>query len=145
MLFDDSIAPVLEPPTTEVTKLSVTEDPPPVTVSFRSPNTPVPVAVKLAAAPTPLPLFFAVAAPALVDLDTADVEVADSHALGQPHFPTQHVHLFENFDDSLPNDTSQNPYIVSEAPVGIDPVEQKLPLEAIPNDRQLSRHLLHLI
>ena len=86
-LSNESI-PLLEPPTTGVTARTVTEDPPPVTVSFRFPIAPAPVPVGLAVAPAPLLLLAVTVAPALVALDTADVKVAEPQALDQPRPPT---------------------------------------------------------
>ena len=40
------------------------------------------------------------------------------------------------------NDNSRNSRIVSETPLGTDPVEQRPPAVAIPTDRQPSHHLL---
>ena len=48
-LFDESVAPLLKHPTTRVTTRTVTENQPPLTVSFRFPIAPAPVSVGLAA------------------------------------------------------------------------------------------------
>ena len=96
----------MEPPTTRVTTRIVTEDPPPLTVSFRFPVALARVPVGLAAAPAPLPPPAVAAAPALVAPDTADVEVAEPQVPERPHFPTEDVR-FTNDDilhtDELPN------------------------------------------
>ena len=52
-LFDESIPSLLEPPTTVVATQTVTEGPPPVTVSLRFPLAPAPVPVGLAASLAP--------------------------------------------------------------------------------------------
>ena len=132
---------MLEPPTAGVAKGTVTEDPPPVTVSFRYPITPAPVTVGMAAAPHPLrPLAVAGASAALVAPEKADVDAAEPQALERPQLSTHDVRISASSDDALLNDNYQKTRIVSETPFGVDPVEQKLRAEAMTAGRQLSRH-----
>ena len=80
-LFDESIPPLLEPPTTVVATQTVTEDKPSVTVTLRFPLALPPIPVGLAAAPAPIPLPAVAAAPALMAPDTADVEAPEPQVL----------------------------------------------------------------
>ena len=80
----------------------MTEDPPPVTVSFRAPVAPAPVPAGPAAAQALLLLPRVAAAPALVAPDTADVGVAEPQAPERPQLPTQSVRF--NNDDILQTD-----------------------------------------
>ena len=68
---------------------NVTENPPPVTVSFRFPTAPAPVPVGLAAAPGPLHLPAVAADLALVAPEMADGEVAEPQVPVRPQLPTQ--------------------------------------------------------
>ena len=106
-MFDESIPSLLEPPTTGVTTRTVTEDPPPLTVSFRFP-----------------------VAPALVAPDTADIEMAEPQVPGRLHLPTQNVRFTNDnilHTDELPNfiasdtDTSyENSVYISNFPTAND-------------------------
>ena len=97
-LFDESIPSLLEPATTVVATYNVTEDPPPVTVSFRFPIAPAPVPVGLAAAPAPLHLPAVAAAPALMAPDTAGSEVVEPQVVERPQLPTQDARLSDSSD-----------------------------------------------
>ena len=136
---------------------TATEDPPPVTVSFRSPIAPAPVPVELAAAQAPLhPPDVTAAqapmhppavpmAPALVAPDAAGADVAEPQVVEWPQLPTQQSpvsDVSDSSDDSLPIQNSQNFRTVSQTPLGIDPMEHRLQTEAIPTDRQPSHYLL---
>ena len=125
-LFDESIPSLLEPPTTVVTTQSVTEDPPPVTVSLRFPITPAPAPVGLAAAP----------APALVAPDTTDVEAPEPQVLERPYLPTPDVRFSDSSDDSSTNDALFYARTLRETPTRMISGEHRLPAEAIPTDRQ---------
>ena len=100
---------------------------PPVTVSFRFPIAPAPV-------PVPLRLPAVAAATALKAPDAADVVVTEPQVPERPQLPTEAVRISDSSDDSLFNDCSQGYFILSETPLGIDPVEQRLPAEAMPTD-----------
>ena len=86
----------------------MTEDPPPVTVSFRFPVASAPIPIRLAAALAPLPLPAVAADPDLVAPDTADVEVAEPQLPEGRQLPTQDVR-FTN-DDIL--QTDELPYFI---------------------------------
>ena len=135
-LFDESIPSLLEPPTTVVATQTVTEDPPPVTVSLRFPIAPAPVLVGLAAAPAPIPPPAVAAAPALMAPDTADVEAPEPQVLGRPYLPTQDVRFSDSSDDSLNNDALFHARTLRDTPTHMNSGEQRLPAEAIPTDRQ---------
>ena len=60
----------------------------------------------------------------------------------RPQLSTKDSRNSDSSDDSSPIDNSQKIHIKSEISPGIDPLEQRLPTEAIPTDRQPSRHLL---
>ena len=108
------------------------DDPPPANRGLRFPSAPAPVPVGLAAAPAPLhPLALAAAPFDLVAPDTADVDAAEPQALKRPQLPTQDVRISDSSEDALPNDISQNPRIVWETPPVFDPMEQRLPAEAV--------------
>ena len=108
-LFDESILPLLEPPTTLV-------DPPPVTVNIRFPIAPAPVPFGLAAAPVLLPAPTVATVPALLVPDTADV-AAEPQIPQRPTLPTQDIRFTDdnNFQNNeLPNfipstSTSESP------------------------------------
>ena len=110
-LFDESTLFLLEPPTTVFATQNVTEDPPPVTVSFCLPITPAPIPVRLAAVAV---------ASVLVDFDAADVELAQLQVLERPQIPTQDARISDSSSNSLPNENSQTFRIVTETPLGID-------------------------
>ena len=107
-LFVESIPSLLEPPTTVVSTRTVTEDPPPVNVSFCFPTPPAPVPVGLAFAPAPLHLPAVAAAPALVAPTTADVEVAEPQVVERPQLPPEDARISDSSDDSLPNENSHS-------------------------------------
>ena len=138
-LCPESILSLLEP---AIVSQNVTENPPPVTVSFCFRITSATVPVGLAAAPAPLHPFAVAVASAMVAFDTADVEVAEPQTLERPQHPTQDARVSDGSDVSLPNDSLHGRRALSETPHCIDPVEQRLPAEANPTDRQPSRHHL---
>ena len=134
-LFDESIPALLEPPTGVATQ-NVTEDPPPVTVSFRFLIAPASIPVGLAAAPAPIPLPAVAVAPGLVAPDTADVEAPEPQALERPYLLTQDVHFSDSSNDSPTNGASLHARTLRDTPTYMKSGEQKLPVEAIPTDRQ---------
>ena len=100
----------------------------------------------MAAVPDPLhPPAVAAAPIALVARGTANVDAAEPQALDRPQLPTQDVRNSDSSVDSLSDDNFQNFRKVSEAPLGLGPVEQKLPAEAIPTNRQPSRQFFRRI
>ena len=105
-LYDGNIPSLLEPPTTGVKTRIVTEDLPPVTLSFLFPIAPAPIAVGPAAAPVPLDPPAVPAAPAFVAPAAADVEMAEAQLPERPQLPTQDARISDKSDDSLPNDST---------------------------------------
>ena len=135
-LFDESIPPLLEPPTTVVATQNVTEDPPPVTVKIRFPIAPAAVPVGLAAVPAPLPARAVAAPSALMAPDTVDVEVPEPQVSERPYLPTQDVRFFDHSGDFSTNDASLQPRTLLDTPTYMNSGEQNLPAELIPTDRQ---------
>ena len=135
-LFDENIPSLLEPPTTVVATQNVTQDPPPVTVSFCLPIAPAPVPVGLAAALAPIPLPAVAAASALVAPDTAEVEAPEPQVLERPYLPTQDVRFFDSSDDLSTNDASLCARPLRDTLTYMNPGQQKLPAKSIPTDRQ---------
>ena len=114
----------------------MTEYPPPVNISFHFLIAPVPVPVGLADALAPTPLPAVAAAPGLVAPDTADVEAPEPQALERPYLLTQDVHFSDSSNDSPTNGASLHARTLRDTPTYMNSSEQKLPVEAIPIDRQ---------
>ena len=135
-LFDESLPPLLEPPTTVVATQNVTEDRPPVKVSLRFPLAPAAVPIGLAAALAPIPLPAVAAAPASVAPNTADVEAPEPQVLERPCLSPQDAQFSDSSDDSLTNDALFQARTLQDTPAHMNSGEQTLPAEAIPTDRQ---------
>ena len=102
-LFDKIVRSFLEYLTTGVTKRTLTEDPPPVSVSFWFPIVPVLVPFGLAAAPAPSHPPAVTKTPSFsVAPDTGDFDAPEPKVPERPQLPTQDVG-FTN-DDILQTD-----------------------------------------
>ena len=142
VLFDESIPSLLELPTTVVATQNMTEDRPPVTVTFHYSITPAHVPFGLEGALAPLHPPAVAAAPTFEAPDTADVGVSVPQVPERSQLLTQDFRTSDSSDNLLPQDSSPYLSVVPETPSGIDAVDRSLPAEAVPTDRQPSRHLL---
>ena len=141
-LPEESIFFLLEIPTRLVTTKIVTEDPPPLTISFRFPAASAPVPVGLVARSPPVPsLAVALALALVMVLEPVEQKRAEPRSRWRPLTPKHVVRFSDSFQESLPTVTLQYTERLSGIPCRINPAEQKPPVETKHSDLQSLRHL----